>query len=1088
MSKVKAICKKQIIPTYVPEKPIELPMFFEHKPYQGFSGKLYPLPFSDKISDEKQDVEYDVYTVENEYIKTQVLPELGGKILRGYDKIRKYDFIYYNEVVKPALVGLAGPWTSGGIEINWPQHHRPTTHMKVEASIEENADGSKTVWVGEVEPMNRTKGMAGITIEPGRSYIKLKAKVYNRTDQPQRFMWWANLAAPANEHYKTVFPPDVEWVNDHDRRCVMSWPIAKGVNKSARPFDFGEGTDISRFDAIKVPSSFLVSQEQSDMDFVAGYDERLHKGVVSFADHHIAPGKKLWHWGKGDFGEMWCSNLTDENGPYIELMTGVFTDNQPDFTWIAPYETREFEQYWYPIFDIEDVKNATADAAINVEKRENNLFVGLNVTGTFGGAKISVKYMDKEIFAEVADLDPLKAYLKEIPTEGMDIKDIKVAVTSSDGKLLVDYKTYIRGEKAPIEIRKPVKRPGEYENIEELYINALHLEQYKQHNYDAEEYYKEALRRDPGDIRCNTAMARISLRHGNFEECVSYSKKAEERILSRNQHSPDVEFLYLKGVALTYLGRTGEAYDAFYKASWEYAYRGASLFAMAKIDCGHGDYESALNKLDDALKLNVGGTGAKHLKAAILRILGRTQEAKALVEEIMSEDKLNLPARFEKMHYEDVSDEIKEMFGLHPENYIDVLSDYISAGLYKEALFAVDIIGTDYPLTGYYAAYCSDKLGNAKKALEYCIAAEGMDEGICFPARHLDILVLEAAMRIYPDGAKACYYLGCLHYDKFNFDKAIALWEKAVELDRLYGKAYRTLAFAYFDKKNDPFSAKVCMEKALALLPDVPRLIMEYQQLLKNMDYSPETRLDVYEKYSSLMLARDDCYLDNITLKCMTGRYREAIKLAQNRRFHIYEGGEGKLTKLHAWMHVLYGNELAKSGKYDEAEMIYNKGVDMPKSYGEAKTFFNQEAHIYYYIGLLREMRGEDPTEAFEKASEYKAAVSEISLYRALALRKLGQYSQARRILEEMIEEADSRIENSDLRSYYSVGSPAPLPFEDDIVKKNLMEGYTLKAFALLGLGRFNEADGYIRKAEEIFKYDFTVLVYKTVCEDIKRI
>ena len=131
------------IPTYIPGKAIELPMFFEHKPYQGASGRLYPLPFSDSISDEKQDVEYDIITLENEYIKTQVAPELGGKLLRGYDKIGSYDFIYYNEVVKPALVGLAGPWISGGIEFNWPQHHRPTTFMQLEAAVEENPDGSK---------------------------------------------------------------------------------------------------------------------------------------------------------------------------------------------------------------------------------------------------------------------------------------------------------------------------------------------------------------------------------------------------------------------------------------------------------------------------------------------------------------------------------------------------------------------------------------------------------------------------------------------------------------------------------------------------------------------------------------------------------------------------------------------------------------------------------------------------------------------------------------------------------------------------------------------------------------------------------
>ena len=80
--------------------------------------------------------------IENEYIKVMVLPELGGRVQMAYDKIAKRHFVYYNHVIKPALVGLIGPWISGGIEFNWPQHHRPTTYMPVDTCIEENADGS----------------------------------------------------------------------------------------------------------------------------------------------------------------------------------------------------------------------------------------------------------------------------------------------------------------------------------------------------------------------------------------------------------------------------------------------------------------------------------------------------------------------------------------------------------------------------------------------------------------------------------------------------------------------------------------------------------------------------------------------------------------------------------------------------------------------------------------------------------------------------------------------------------------------------------------------------------------------------------
>ncbi len=1073
----------KVIPTYIPKDAMDLPMFFENKPYQGASGRIYPIPFSDGITDEKKDVQYEVYTLENEYIHTEVLPEFGGKILRGYDKVGSHDFIYYNEVVKPALVGIGGPWISGGIEFNWPQHHRPTTYLPLEAKIEET-DGEKTVWTGEVEPFNRMKGMAGIAIQEGRSFIKAKVKVYNRTAQSQLFMWWANLAVPVNEHYKTILPPDVEWINDHDRRCVMSWPIAKGVYHTARPFNYGEGTDISHYSSIKVPSSFLVSQGQSDMDFVAGYDEGIGKGIVTVADHHVSPGKKMWDWGKGDFGEMWCNNLTDENGPYIELMTGVYTDNQPDFTWLAPYESRTFEQYWYPVREIGDVKNATIDAAMNVEQRGDNLFFGFHATGVFPNCKVLVTDKGEALFEETAEMSPEKPYVKEIPMSGHALEDILVSLLDENGNVLVQYQTYVRGQKDPIEPRKPVKRPCEIETVEELFVNGYHLEQYKQHNYDPRAYYLEGLKRDPGDIRCNTGMARISLKNGDFASCVRYAEKAQERLLSRNQHPGDLEALYLKGIALTYLGEYEESYKMLGRAAWDYKYASAANYQMALLDCRKKNWLSALEKLDTSLRGCAGHTKAMNLKAAIYRQMGKADEALDILRQVRSYDPLDFWSLVELSHYGQANQEDLKEFSRKSENYLDVVCDYMEAGLYEDALYALKLASMDYPLFHYYRAACLVKLGQDSDAYAEMELGEQMDTGYCFPNRLEDIAVLKKAIELC-DGANAWYYLGCLWYDRFDYENAISCWENTIALNPCHAKALRNLSLAYFDKKGDFLSAKACMEAAMQNKPEDARLLLEYQQLLKNMHYTPAQRLAVYEKHQDLMDKRDDCYLDKITLKCLMGEYQTAIDLAKNRRFHIYEGGEGKLTKQHAWMHVLYAKELMEAGKIQKAEEVLWAGINMPKSYGEAKTFFNQEAHIYYYLGCLLENAGLPCGEVFAKAAEYKAAISEISLFRALALRKQMLFSQAKAVLDEMLAEGNRLIENCDLRTYYGVGSHSPMPFENDVVKNNLTDGYVLKAYALLGIGRFNEADSYIRKAKELNTYDFRVFAFERIKDTV---
>lgn len=1071
MSAVNVEVKKQIIPTYIPKAAHDLPMFFENKPYQGASGRIYPIPYADGISDDKTDVAYEIATLENEYIKTQVAPELGGKILRGYDKVGAHDFIYYNEVVKPALVGIAGPWISGGIEFNWPQHHRPTTFMPLEMTVEENADGGKTAWMGEVEPMNHLKGMVGVTVDPGRSYIKAKVRIYNRTAQPQLFMWWANLAVPVNDNYRTVFPPDCEWVNDHDRRAILEWPIAKGVYKTARPYNFGEGTDLSHYDAVKVPSSYLISQGQTDMDFIAGYDVGINKGIATVANHHISPGKKMWHWGIGDFGDMWCSNLTDENGPYIELMTGVYTDNQPDFTWIAPYETKEFEQYWYPIRDIGEVKNASIDAAVNLEQREDGLFLGLVATGVFPNAKVILTENGKELYTETLNFAPDMTYCKTLDVKVSDVHNLKAVLLDENGKELISYAPYRRGQKQPIEPRMPVKRPCEYETVEELYINGFHLEQYKQHNYKPEDYYLEGLRRDAGDIRCNTSMGRLALRNGKFAECVSYCDKALERLTSRNQHPSDTEAYYLKGLALQYLGEDKEAYDTLYRAAWSYGYRSAALYQLACLDCKNGDYMAALEKLDESIGLNKGHTKAQNLKTAIARKLG-CDCAKALAEAGVKDDVLDLFAMVEYSHFAECK-AIKE-FAKKPENLLDVARDYMTAGLMEDAAFVLNLFEGEHPLVNYYlAAITGDD--------SYIAKAEAAAFGYCFPNSLEDIAVLQSAAD--KGAVNANYYLGCLYYDRFRYEDAKDCFEICVRLNPAHGRAWRNLSFYYFDKAGEPEKAVHAMEKALEHKGDDPRLLLEYEQLLKNTNASIETRLAVYDRYPELLAERDDCYLDKLTLLSQQGKFAEAISMAAGKRFHIYEGGEGKLTALHAWMHVLYGKELAETGKLNDAEKIFMNGINMPKSYGEAKTFFNQEAHIYYYLAKVYEAQGnaQQAKAAYESAAVYKAAVSEISLFRAYALEELGDKETAQAVLAEMLEKAEGLLENCDMRTYYGVGSPSPMPFELDVVKQNTLAGYTLKAFALYGMKKFMDAELCIRKAMAIDPNDYRIFTYKMI-------
>lgn len=266
MRTVKAWEEKVIIPTYEIGTPEKYPIFLEKRVYQGSSGSVYPHPVIEKISDEKVDKVWDAIFIENDFIKIMVLPALGGRIQMAYDKIRERHFVYYNQVIKPALVGLTGPWISGGIEFNWPQHHRPSTYDATDFKIENNANGSITVWLSELERMFRTKGMAGFTLYPDKAYLEIKGQLYNRTPHAQTFLWWANPAVSVNDAYQSVFPPDVNAVFDHGKRDVSEFPIAKGEYYKV---DYSPRTDISKYKNIPVPTSYMAIN--SDYDFVGGY-------------------------------------------------------------------------------------------------------------------------------------------------------------------------------------------------------------------------------------------------------------------------------------------------------------------------------------------------------------------------------------------------------------------------------------------------------------------------------------------------------------------------------------------------------------------------------------------------------------------------------------------------------------------------------------------------------------------------------------------------------------------------------------------------------------------------------------------------
>lgn len=1054
------------LPTYEIGEPNKNPMFLEKRVYQGSSGKVYPHHVIDEITDNKVDKVYKAVYLENDFIKVMILPEIGGRIQRATDKTNGYDFVYYNHVIKPALVGLAGPWISGGIEFNWPQHHRPSTFDPVDFKFFENADGSATVVVGEIENMFRTKGMARFTLYPDSTYIEIKAQLFNRTDVPQTFLWWANPAVPVNDDTRSIFPPDVTAVMDHGKRAVSTFPIATGTYYKV---DYSAGVDISRYKNLPVPTSYMAAK--SDYNFVGGYDDGVQAGILHVADHHVAPGKKQWTWGCGDFGKAWDRNLTDEDGPYVELMTGCFTDNQPDFTWIAPMEEKRFTQYFMPYQKIGTVHNATKDLVMNFENGAVNLYA----TGNIGEVTVKTFAGEEVLSEDTVTLSPVECAEIKV-ADSSKVTDIKIY------KYGREYLAYcVNGKKQEIpDAATAAPEPQDCETNEDLYLYGLHLEQYRHATRAPEDYYLEGLRRDPTDVRLNNVYGRHLLKRGLFAESETYFRAAVKKMTRSNPNPYDSEPYYNLGLALMYQNKLNESYDAFYKSAWSNACQEAAFYHMACICARNGDYALALEHVEDAIIKNGRNYRALNLKAMLLKALGREEEAVNTAKATQRLDPLDvISARI-----------LGEKSELMTNAAIEISLEYAAAGFCNEALKVLCEDTTDYPLVSYHKAHLYGLIGESEKQAEALKAAQNANSYLCFPHRLEDMLVLEEAIEKNPEDGMAPYYLGCLYYDKKRYDEAIANWEKSTELCSDFPTSYRNLALAYLNKQNDIEKAQTALETAFKLDETDSRVLMELDQLYKKAGRTPAERLEFLADFPQQVSERDDLYTEYVTLLNMNGAPEKALELLDSHSFHPWEGGEGKAPAQFVAAHCTVAKAQIEAGETDKAIENISKTFTYPLNLGEGKLYGAQENLQYYLLGCAYEKAGkaDEAEKAFKTASSglsepqsamyYNDQPPETIFCQGLALLKLGNKEEAAVRFNKLIAYCDEHENDAVKIDYFAVSLPDFLVFDEDLNKKNKVHCLFMKALGFLGLGERDKAEECFNEARSLEKNHFGMNYY----------
>ena len=1018
--------EKIAIKTYPVGEPEKNPMFFEKRVYQGSCGKVYPVPFIDKVYDTPSMKKYDAVTLENEYVRLVLLPELGGRIYIAQDKKNgNYDFFYRNDVIKPALVGLAGPWVSGGVEFNWPQHHRPATFMPTDVEIEKGKDGSVTVWMSDHDPLTRMRGTHGICLKPGSCLVELKARLFNRTPFTQTFLWWANVAARVHDQYESFFPPDVEYVADHAVRAMSSFPEAL---QKYYGVDYGQRTGANNlcwYKNIPVPTSYMICATK--YDFFGGYDHAAQGGFVHVADRHIAPGKKQWTWGNHPFGYAWDRELTDDSGPYIELMAGVYTDNQPDFTYLMPYETKTFSQYWWPYQKIGVPQNANRDAAVRFAKGE----IGVAVSRPMKDANIRVMRGGKVVKEVKVDLSPEKPWIAAVAgrppyrgrlaEDGSPHRGDAVVLFDEDGNEVIRCEVAAKKkqrrleqikDKRPVATEPPA--PRDIASADELFLTAEHLDQYRHPTRVPEAYLDELLRRDPGDCRAHILYGKRLLSRGLFAEARDHFAAAVARLTFRHPNPYTGEAHYYLGLALDFLGEDDLAYDAYYKATWDGAWKSSAETRLAMIDMRRGKTPRLTSHVSRQKSQSFTSPDMALDVAYDLIEMGQRGEAKELLERYLKE-------------------------GTRVAGESDLMVKYV-----LEWLAAV---AGRPPYRG----------GKQQEKPDWF-----------FPSRLWDYRILSDLWKRGDRSRNVAYGLGNFLYDRKRHEEALAMWKAAVKADTSFATAWRNLGVALWNVRRNANGAMSAYRKAMAADPADARLVAEYDQLCEKCKVPVAKRLKFLEGKSALVATRDDATVQYVTCLNDVGRHEDALKVLASRRFHPWEGGEGKVLAQYTRAHLALGweavagrppyrGDAAVAGRppyqgpdagraasplaaaLEHAE----KAFDTPENLGEAYHLLQAKADVNYLKGMALRGLGREAeakaafTAAADEAGDFQSMAvteySELSYWRGLALAALGRMKDAKALFKGMKAFAEKGLKTPFKIDYFATSLPLLLIFDDDL-------------------------------------------------------
>ncbi|MDR1724263.1 MAG: DUF5107 domain-containing protein [Tannerella sp.] len=1065
VAQVKVYEGRETIPTYKMGPDETSPVFYTGRGVQGAAGHIYPYPSQTNLGDKLTPETYNMVYLENEYLKVTILPSFGGKLFSAIDKTNGHELFHRNSTIKPDLIGSLGAWISGGIEWCFPHHHRTTTLMPADYRTVQNPDGSATVWVGETERDQGLRGVIGITLHPGRAYIETTYYLNNNKSTVKNFLFWANVAVTANKDFRTFWPPSQEIGVFHSNTSFTHWPVSHEVYQN---IDYTSGVDLTWWKNHPDPVSFFFWQGKEG--FVGGYDYAQKAGTVHVGDVYHNKTSKLWQFGPGLQGQNARRKLTDDGKAYVELMTGTYSNNQPDYSWFSPHSVKEATNFWYPIRDLEIVKNANIDASVTLQTRDaKTVFYGFNTTRLFQGATATLKYGDETIATKKIDIDPATPFTATYKSKSaIDEDKLYAELKDADGNILISYKPYKPQEPALPETQKSPKSPKEIETVEDLYLTGRFVEQFSRPGVNPDDYYFEALAKSPDDYRVNIALGIRRVKQWRYEEAEKYLQTAADKLRVEYYQPKEGELFYYLALAQQGQGKSEDAYRNFFQSTWYYEWFSAAHYQLALMESARGNYPKALECIENAYSTNNYDGAITVLYSALLRKQNRNDEAVALIDRLLIKDPINFSAIYEKELLEGDGSMTKWQKNMQDpdNNYLDVAMTYISAGLYDDGLKLLSSLrNPKNPLVYYYLAWFYGLSGQTAESSEMLAAAGRQSLDYCFPFREETQLALKYAIERNPNDAAAQYLLGNLLYDKRPAE-AIAAWEKALQIKPDFPMVGRNLAFGAFYHEKNVGKALEYLKKALDTDPNHP---LWYSELENYYDLSQRD----FKECLAIMEKNEDIVKQDVTapqklvkLYNLDGQYDKAIDLLKTHHFRTWEGGR-EIYYHYVDALTLKALQLIDNKQYKEAiseleaAMLYPENLEVGKPLNDERN-----AMMHYFIGQAYSQMGQKKkaAEAYKKsvASNNARQWPDLDYYQAKSQEALGNRDEAVKLFNSLIDRGKSIIERGTARTGIGVE-------EASIENRSLSQGYFLQALGNIGLG--NDAEAKALLGESLKKY-----------------